>query len=180
MYTGSNATAIRSMNWFAEALVCLMKTMPYKEIVVRMLCTKADLSRQTFYNLFKDKDEVLRYYLESSAIEYFDETKLRRDIKVRDFVEAFSEYVDAHEDLLRILAENHMELLLQQAIANDINAVACLHAQTSKNRYGAAFLSGALTQIVIYWIYDENRISVEALTDIIEQILTGKHYRIEQ
>ncbi|MDD4370571.1 MAG: TetR/AcrR family transcriptional regulator [Anaerostipes sp.] len=180
MYKGENPIAIESMNWFAQALLRLMKTMGYKDIIVRMLCKEADLSRHTFYNLFKDKDEVLLYYLESSAKEYFDETNFCGEIKVHNFVESFSNYIDTHENLLRIIAENHMEFLLHQAIANEINEVASLHAKTYKNPYGAAFLSGALTQIIIFWIYDENRISVEELTDIIEQIMMGKHYKIEQ
>lgn len=179
MYDGDNPTAIKSMNWFADALIRLMNTVQYKDIIVRMLCKEADLSRQTFYNLFKDKDEVLLYYLESSAMDYFDETKTGTQIKVRNFVEAFSDYIDAHEELLEILAENHLELLLYQAITNDINEVAGLYAKSYKNRYGTAFLSGALTQIIICWIYDEERISIDELTNIIEQILMGKFYRIE-
>lgn len=179
MYDGDNPTAIKSMNWFAEALIRLMNTVQYKDIIVRMLCKEADLSRQTFYNLFKDKDDVLLYYLECSAMEYFEETKIGREIKVRNFVEAFSEYIDVHEDLLKILAENRLELLLYQAITNDINEVAGVYAKSYKNRYGTAFLSGALTQIIICWIYDEERISVEELSDIIEQILMGKYYKID-
>ena len=180
MYDGDNPTAIKSMNWFADALIRLMSTMKYKDIIVRMLCKEADLSRQTFYNLFKDKDEVLLYYLESSAMEYFDETKFGGEIIVRNFVEAFSDYIDAHEDLLRNLAENHLELLLYQAITNDINEVARVYAKSYRNRYGTAFLSGALTQIIICWIYDEERISADEITDVIEQILIGKYYKIEQ
>lgn len=180
MYLRDNPTAIQSMNWFSEALVRLMKTIPYKDIIVRMLCKEADLSRQTFYNLFKDKDEVLLYYLESSAMEYFTDVKLYGEIKVRYFVEAFSRYIDEHEELLKNLAKNHLELILYQAITNDINEVARVYAKPYQNRYGTAFLSGALTQIIICWIYDEERISVEALTNTIEQILTGKYYKIDK
>ena len=63
MYVGNNATAIRSQKWIVDSLLSLMEQKPYAEITVRDICKAADLSRQTFYNVFDSKDEVLCFRL---------------------------------------------------------------------------------------------------------------------
>lgn len=62
MYNGNNPTALNSRDWLVQALLSLMNSMPYSKITVKNICTKADLSRQTFYNFFETKDDIIRFY----------------------------------------------------------------------------------------------------------------------
>lgn len=63
MYQGNNATALRSQEWLCESLAKLMGVQPYASITIGAICKHADLSRQTFYNVFDSKEEVLRFCL---------------------------------------------------------------------------------------------------------------------
>lgn len=179
MYAGENPTAIKSMKWFSQALMKLMTEMPYKNIVIRMLCREAGLSRQTFYNLFEDKDQVLQYYLESTAMEQFDRIEGKENLEIRDFVKAFTKYVYQQDQLIKLIAENHQESILQRAISNSIHLIEVRHASNEQDRYGTAFLSGGLTQIIMCWIYEKERIPVDELMDMIDQIISGNYYRLE-
>lgn len=178
MCRGDNQTAIQSQVWFAEALLRLMKEMPYKDIVVRMLCKEADLSRQTFYNLFNDKDEIVLFYLESNYRKYFKAIPSDNTIQIRDFVEAFAKLINDNGDALQMMIDNRLDMLLYRAIQSCITYVAKEHSNGQHTEYGTAFLSGALTEIVICWISDENRISVDELIELIERILAGKYYTL--
>lgn len=51
MYRGNNVTAIQSQRWLGEALIDLMKEKAYSAITIADICKRADLSRQTFYNV---------------------------------------------------------------------------------------------------------------------------------
>ena len=59
MYRGSNPTALQSQQWLTESLIALMEEKPFAQISVQELCRRADLSRQTFYNFFSSKEEIL-------------------------------------------------------------------------------------------------------------------------
>ncbi len=179
MYAGGNPTAIKSMKWFSQALMKLMTEMPYKDIAIRMLCREAGLARQTFYNLFEDKERVLQYYLESTAMEQFDRIEGKENLEIRDFVKAFTEYVYHQDQIMKLIAENHLESTLQMAISNSIHRIAVRHASNEQDRYGTAFLSGGLTQIIMCWIYEKERVPVDELMDMIDQIISGNYYRLE-
>lgn len=62
MYTGNNPSALRSREWFRSALLDLLGNKKFAQITVKDLCRKADLSRQTFYQIFDSKEEVLEYH----------------------------------------------------------------------------------------------------------------------
>lgn len=62
MYQGNNPSALRSMEWLRCALLELLKQEKYSAITVRQICCQADLSRQTFYQMFSSKEEVMQYH----------------------------------------------------------------------------------------------------------------------
>ena len=59
MYNGTNPSALRSQQWFSEALFSLMQTKSFSKITIKELCTQADLTRQTFYQLFSSKEGMV-------------------------------------------------------------------------------------------------------------------------
>ena len=69
MYEGKNPTALTSRGWLVEALLALMKTRPYSKITVKDICKQADLSRQTFYNFFDTKDDIIRFRIDQCYVE---------------------------------------------------------------------------------------------------------------
>ena len=62
MYSGTNPKALNSQRLLAEGLVSLMGEKDYYQISVFDICQSASLSRQTFYNFFNSKEEILYFF----------------------------------------------------------------------------------------------------------------------
>ena len=71
MYQGNNPIALQSREWLIQALLELMEEMPYSKITILTICRRADLSRQTFYHFFRDKEDILHFYFRRIYQQYF-------------------------------------------------------------------------------------------------------------
>ena len=49
----------QSLEWFQQALAQLLQQLPYAQITVSALATRAGLSRRTFYRHYESIDQVL-------------------------------------------------------------------------------------------------------------------------
>ena len=63
MYSGSNPKALLSIKLITEGFVKELQRKPYDQINIRDLCRTADVSRQTFYNLFQNKEDPLDLFV---------------------------------------------------------------------------------------------------------------------
>ena len=73
-----------SKKYIAEALIILMKKKKYTSITNKDITDKAGLSHITIYRNFKNKDEILRYYLndifEKWKVEWNDQNNIAYNI----------------------------------------------------------------------------------------------------
>lgn len=65
MNTTNGKIAEQSKEKFVKALLVIMEQYDFKEITITQLSQEADLSRKTFYRLFKDKDELIKFFFEN-------------------------------------------------------------------------------------------------------------------
>lgn len=70
MYHGTNPSALRSRACITEALFTLLKKEKYANITIKNICREAELSRQTFYQIFESKDEVIEYLFSNLFSEF--------------------------------------------------------------------------------------------------------------
>lgn len=180
MYHGNNPTALQSRNWLITALIDLMQEMPYDKISVITICKKADLSRQTFYNLFNSKDDLLHFFLRQQCEEKFHEMIAHRTLSVEDMVAAFADVLQSNAPLLKLMIANHLEQIISEEIAACVILFGQHFSFQGRNDdtfpYGAAFLSGALAQILIFWFKQEHPVSLEELSGILLDIISGNYY----
>lgn len=179
MYEGNNPTALQSKQAFEQALVRLMQEKDYKDINVRILCFEADMSRQTFYNLFCSIDEVLLSHLTAIYRTYFDSISENK-VSIRSLIEGFAAFMRDHDQLISLMIRNGLTPVLQKAFQFGIAEVAVHYADAEHKDYGTAFLSGALTAMMIHWIQDSRRLSVDELTAFLEKIFEGNYYQLRQ
>ncbi|MCT3399580.1 TetR/AcrR family transcriptional regulator [Lentilactobacillus hilgardii] len=67
---GKKRMVEQSKTWLVDAFLDLLKTQPYDSITVKDISEKAQLSRRTFYRLFKDKNDLLNFYSDRLIKEY--------------------------------------------------------------------------------------------------------------
>ena len=176
MYKGKNPLAIQSRNWMTEAVFSLMEEQPYHKISIGAICKKADLSRQTFYNCFHEKDDIFRFYLKSHFIKISEKLIATNQIRIEDFTDSYSDFFIGNEKFLKLMVEHHLEYLIFEEVSGYISILVSkfsIDAHPRKCKYGQAFISGALTQTLIYWIKDPDPISSNELSELLVKLLSG-------
>lgn len=182
MYVGNNATAIRSQRWIVDSLLSLMEQKPYAEITVRDICKKADLSRQTFYNVFDSKDEVLCFRLRNEYQRQFARFCNNESITVPEIVEAFTAVLLEDKRVLSLMIDNGLEDIISSEISKCVSMFASRFVKAENDNellpYSIALVSGALAEMLVYWFKRDEPISIDKLTSLLTDFLSGNLYKL--
>ena len=182
MYIGNNITAQRSQKWIVESLLSLMADKPYSEISVKDICSRADLSRQTFYNVFDSKEEVLRFCLRSEYQKQFASFSGSEGISVSDIVRAFSDVLTKEEQVLSLMINNDLEYIITNEISKCVAMFAGRFVKEENNNellpYSISLVSGALGEMLVYWFKQEQPISIGKLESLLREFLSGNLYKL--
>lgn len=169
MYTGTNPKALLSIELIVNAFIELFHKHPYEEINIKSLCKKADISRQTFYNVFDTKEEVLRKYIgqifSKILIKYSDSEIPTAQQSIEYFIQTFYE----NRDFMDLIMKNNLENILTEEFVYAITDLSHLYEgdDVPNLDYQLEFYAGGLTQILIHWMKDNNRISTKDLIDLL-------------
>jgi len=163
MYRGKNPSALRSQQWLTEALLQLMEEKPYRKISIKEITEKCDLARQTFYQLFDSKEEIIEYYLDILFEEYLAEMKKIDGISIAELTRLYLVFFEKHENFVLLLIKNDLEFCLNKKFR------ACLDIilnEVAPNRnisnYAKAFISSGLVGLLVYYSEDRS-LSVDEL-----------------
>lgn len=177
MYTGSNPSALRSMELIDGALLRLLDQKSFEKISVKELCLCADVSRQTFYQLFDSAEEVIEYHFSKLFAEFEGECDNFGGATVGDIVYCFYDFFYARRAFVFILVHNNLTYLLQAQFAKYLQKIELFNAVSGKDAhadYNASFLAGALTGILIHWFQSSFDLSVAQLSEITVNNLTAQ------
>lgn len=181
MYRGNNVTALQSQRWLRDALIDLMNEKAYSSITIADICKHADLSRQTFYNVFDNKDEVIRFSLRENYEKQFRMLENRETLSVKEMVDAFISALNENKILLNDIVNNNLENLLADELTQCIALFAGKFVRKEQQDdlfpYSEIMLSGALGQLLVYWIRQDTPISTEKMAILITNFLNGKLYK---
>lgn len=167
MYEGKNPKALLSISLITEAFIREMHHKKYEEINVKDLCKEADVSRQTFYNIFRTKEHVLR-----KCIDNIFDMILNQCADTVDAIESIHIFVKTfykNRDFMDLLIRNHLEKILTEEFVFAISRLSesMENSQREHLDYQLAFYAGGLTQILIHWMKDEERVSSDELIHIL-------------
>lgn len=180
MYSGNNITALQSRQWLVDALLALMSVKNYSQITIKQICQKADLSRQTFYNFFKCKDDILHFWLNERYTLVLNKYEMSKELKLDDIVNVFSDFLKENEDLLKCIISQGLEHIIADEISKSIPIFASKVIENIKEtctcKYVNSFLSGALTQILICWFKDDQTLPKEEFSKLLLDLLCGKYF----
>lgn len=180
MYSGTNPTAIQSQQWLTESLISLMETKPFSQITVQEIYSQAGLSRQTFYNFFKSKEEILHFHLQRQCEAEFSKYSANLSISVSEMVGAFTCVVDENRVLLNSMIKNSLDSIIadevEKAISLFVNRFVDRDYPDSLLPYSEALLSGALTHLIVFALKQENPISTEKATKLLTDFFLGNLY----
>lgn len=165
LYKGTNPSALKSRDMIISAMFALLKTTPYTSINVKLLTDEAKVSRQTFYALFANRDEVIQCRLEAVFSDY-QAALAKLPTTMHVLVTLFFQFYETHADLFNCLLDNHLENLLT------VNAKRCMQALDLANKsiYASDFIAAGLTQILSDW-HQRQDIDLQTLVALTESLL---------
>ena len=175
MYIGTNPTALRSQQWIVEATFELLHQKKYEMISIKNICEKADLSRQTFYQIFDSKESVIRYGIQQHFLTL---KPMPESHDFHDLASHFARHIALNRNFIKLLHDQNLGYLLAKELSNALTDVANrFHPdREEKTRQLAnSFLTAGLSEILLTWSQSDT-ISEQELISLLYQIVTGKYY----
>ena len=182
MYHGTNPTALKSQQWLVDSLLRLMHEKPYSQITVQEICKNADLSRQTFYNFFDTKEDILHFCIQKKYESQFH--RFADEPTMQETVDAIAVLLDENREPLSDMIKNNLDSIIADEMVKCVSMFA--ERFVSKDDadetfyYRVILLSGALAYLLVYWFRQENPIPTEELTKLLTGFLSGELYEFGQ
>lgn len=180
MYSGNNPSALRSMEWLRNALLQLLDEKQYSQITIKEICKRADLSRQTFYQMFDSKNEVMQYHFSTLFQEFTKECDCFQNITISQIAYHFFQFFYKHRDFVEIIISNNLTFLLEQQFEiylGKIDLFLIINDNETYSDYTTAYVAGALTQILIHWFKQSFNLSIQELSKLTESIIIGQSFQ---
>ncbi|QQD20748.1 TetR family transcriptional regulator [Venatoribacter cucullus] len=156
----------RSRRQLMTALLELMQQQPYRKISVAHICEHSGVARPTFYLHYRSKDDLLRGYIESMFLQFYEQVDeyltstpdadpIIAEIMFRQWSE--------RADIARLLVKDDIEALMlsefkryvDRIMQRFISAHKVPVRDTSLLPYVVDFLAGASFMVIVRWIKDD-------------------------
>ena len=177
MYQGNHPSALKSREWIREALIRLLAHQPYAKISIKDICLEADLSRQTFYQIYESKDEIMAYHFECLFLKFQEEYADFKEISIRKMTAQFFTFFYQERNFVKILIDNKLNHYLEDMFEKYLPRIDLFKKYNEKEAnpdYTIAFISGALTQMLIHWFDKEFDLTIDEIAKETENTMMAK------
>lgn len=178
MYTGTNPSAIRSQKWLTESLLHLMEEKSYKKISIKEISERSDLARQTFYQLFNSKEEILEYHLDNLFNNYLDEIRNLKIPSIYELARLYFIFFDNNDKFIDQLIQNDLISILNRKFYFYLNEISHVLNQDQNeifNNYALAFISSGLVGILVYWFNENRNLTIDQLALLVGKLLNDNY-----
>lgn len=165
----TSKTAIKYKSWILNAFVELLNQYSYEEITVKQIVLQADVSRQTYYRHFKDKEDILGYYAKLLSEEL---SKQLLELKVKSFYEVvvcYFSFCNKKSNVLTLFKSSKLEFFYNKMMLDTIDSISACFTKCDKREFELlkSFLIGGLFQMMLTWIETEKKETPEELAQLI-------------
>lgn len=169
MYKGNNPSALRSRDLIVKAMFQLLEKQSYSDISIKELTDTAQLSRQTFYAIFSNREEIIECQLQMIFVEF--QTALAHSPGTKHhLITLFFEFYQKHAAIINKLIDNNLESILTETARN---CMVQLNLSNNKEKnYIYGFVAAGLTQLIADRHRNNEDISIEQLIYLTEELLT--------
>lgn len=168
MYTGSNPSALRSRKEIVQAFLNLLSEYSFEEITVKQIMDMTGLSRQTFYQIFADKEEILEYYLDTIFEEFITHTEQHEIRNLCDAAKLFFAFFQEYKKIFGLIIQNGKSCVMQRKCREYLKKSQYIHydlhgVQTEQEaEYAATFVISGMVAMLEQWVRSSNSSQSEA------------------
>lgn len=174
---------IKTKNILFNTLLELMKEKQFEEIKVSDICSHALINRSTFYSHYNDKYELLEEYintLKDSLIEELSKNKNINNTKQYyiELIKLFFNHIDEKRNIYISAMINNRNSITMDIIYDVLNheVTKRLNDIEFKNKtipveIISKFYLGAVFNVGIEWLKNENKYSKEDLVNYLDKLI---------
>ncbi|MDU9418319.1 TetR/AcrR family transcriptional regulator C-terminal domain-containing protein [Staphylococcus lloydii] len=186
----------KSKHAIKQAFIQLLQEQELDKITIRDITTLADINRGTFYLHYVDKydllssmeDDYLTNLTENLNFDYllkkYDSTEAFAKEFTSNILKKYMSYIgnniDFYKVILSLERKSQIESKISQLMFNNMRT-----HMTSEDQiagipldYFHSYVSGATISFIKHWVQDDNRMSVDDLSDILFKIIFNGPLRL--
>lgn len=178
MNNTNHKIALQSKKYLTDALFELFDHYDYNAITISQICRKADLSRRTFYRVFKSKDEILTEKITQLTAEYMSLISGKTPSSYLDRASIYFEFWYNHKDILLRLNKsnilNEVFYKLQLQLPTICKALKCndnVICRSNLLDFINAFGFGGMNSVLLEWIKQDMVNTPAEMTEALIQFL---------
>lgn len=158
MYQGNNPSAIRSRNEIVKAFFNLLATHDLENISIKQIMDATDLSRQTFYQIFSSKEDILEYYLDELFSSFIKHSRTKTIENLCDAAKLFFSFFADYRDTLALFIQNGKSCIVQRKCREYLHEEHYVHYALAGVRtpqeqsYATTFAISGMVAMLEQWI----------------------------
>lgn len=148
-----------------EGLLQLMENIPFERISISALCETAGVSRMTFYRSYSTKEEILLQHLDECFAVYLKHLQAMKAPSAYEVsISFFAFWSSSESHFLELIVKNGLApLLVERFYVYLQTLLPFLFGSTDPKSFVRSFLAGGLYQMLIDWVKDGSRTSIEEM-----------------
>ncbi len=178
MYQGNNPSAIRSRNEIVTAFLQLLKENTLESISIKQIMDATDLSRQTFYQIFRSKEDILEYYLDVLFEGFIEHSRGKEIHDLCDAAVLFFAFFADYRDTLALFIRNGKSCVVQRKCREYLQAERYVHyalagVKTQEEQsYATTFAISGMVAMLEQWVREsgETKVTAEELAQLVCRI----------
>ncbi|MCC8078820.1 MAG: TetR/AcrR family transcriptional regulator [Oscillospiraceae bacterium] len=188
MYTGSNPSAIRSRNEIVRSFLEALEHTDLEALSVKQIMDATDLSRQTFYQIFNSKDEIIEYCLDTLFSDFLSHTESQSVETLCDAAKLFFSFFDAHRHTLELFIRNGKSCVVQRKCREYLRDSEYIRydlrgaRSDSERDFAATFVVSGMVAMLEQWIRQtpSDPMTAEHLARLVCRITGTKENAVEK
>lgn len=146
-----------------NALLALMEEKDYKDISITDIVNKAGLSRVTYYRHFNDKEEIIIRYFEITKNRFVEQSRVKDlesdknyEVIILSLFLFFKANIKANKCLRKAGLDSELLKFLSTEFLENL--------PVKLDKYVALFVAGALFNVLINWLDNDCKDSIEEVS----------------
>jgi AcrR family transcriptional regulator len=157
------------------ALLSLMEKQPFTQITITQIAKVAGVSRMAFYRNHASKEDVIVRHLADLYEEFNEIVRQMKSPDKHGMVTLFFAFFKKKSAFIEKLVESRLAHLFFEQLVNQVAEFFQTHEDKAKDnpahvRYIAHFTAGGLYSVLLEWIKNNTRESVEEVTQLVMEI----------